>query len=285
MSWPRTTVVTNEPDLIVSLPDVSADTYLTDAQLSGIHNYIKVDSTANPVTLAVSDAWAVDTYLYISGIKFNHPITLRSRPNAGALGVDAHTIAIYPRVGAPDATDGSVAINEAGSVVLKKVSATKIVVWDQSSVAVGGGSAGGTNGIDGQDGDSAYQIWLGLGNTGTQQDFIDSLAGDDGVDGLTAAQITALVEPYIFAFDVGDFVDVDATDDPMWAGFKRITVPAATHGKGAFAPITPWGEGGTTLPENLNDGSDDIDDAGLLRYYVETGHEYKGFLSISQGTV
>jgi hypothetical protein len=33
---------------------------------------------------------------------------------------------------------------------------------------------------DGEDGDSAYQIWLNLGNSGTEQDFIDSLMGDDG---------------------------------------------------------------------------------------------------------
>ncbi len=33
----------------------------------------------------------------------------------------------------------------------------------------------GLNGHDGKDGKSAYQIWLDLGNTGSQQDFIDSL--------------------------------------------------------------------------------------------------------------
>ena len=38
-------------------------------------------------------------------------------------------------------------------------------------------------GIDGVDGDSAYEIWINLGNTGTEQDFIDSLNGEDGTDG------------------------------------------------------------------------------------------------------
>ncbi len=33
----------------------------------------------------------------------------------------------------------------------------------------------GVNGHDGKDGKSAYQIWLDLGNTGSEQDFIDSL--------------------------------------------------------------------------------------------------------------
>ena len=44
----------------------------------------------------------------------------------------------------------------------------------------------GTNGLDGingTNGKSAYEIWLTLGNSGTEQDFINSLKGEDGEDG------------------------------------------------------------------------------------------------------
>ena len=41
----------------------------------------------------------------------------------------------------------------------------------------------GDPGDPGDDGDSAYEVWLALGNTGTEQDFIDSLKGADGQDG------------------------------------------------------------------------------------------------------
>ena len=41
----------------------------------------------------------------------------------------------------------------------------------------------GDPGDPGDDGDSAYEVWLALGNTGTEQDFIDSLKGADGEDG------------------------------------------------------------------------------------------------------
>lgn len=41
----------------------------------------------------------------------------------------------------------------------------------------------GVNGKDGSDGKSAYQSWLDLGNTGTEQDFIDSLRGSQGEKG------------------------------------------------------------------------------------------------------
>lgn len=50
------------------------------------------------------------------------------------------------------------------------------------------GSSGGT-GINGK---SAYEVWLSLGNKGSEQDFINSLKGKDGID--------------------GSWVDVDITD-------------------------------------------------------------------------
>ena len=38
----------------------------------------------------------------------------------------------------------------------------------------------GVNGVDGTNGKSAYEIWLTLGNTGREQDFINSLKGEPG---------------------------------------------------------------------------------------------------------
>jgi len=54
--------------------------------------------------------------------------------------------------------------------------------------------ADGINGTDGADGDSAYQVWLGLGNSGTQAQFIQSIKGASIlVKGtLTTAEILAL---------------------------------------------------------------------------------------------
>lgn len=43
----------------------------------------------------------------------------------------------------------------------------------------------GKNGTNGKDGLSAYQVWLNLGNSGTEQDFINSLKGADGATGKT----------------------------------------------------------------------------------------------------
>jgi hypothetical protein len=42
----------------------------------------------------------------------------------------------------------------------------------------------GEQGPTGNNGQSAYQIWLGLGNTGTEADFINSLVGPQGAQGI-----------------------------------------------------------------------------------------------------
>jgi uncharacterized protein YjbI with pentapeptide repeats len=53
------------------------------------------------------------------------------------------------------------------------------ISWNQT----GSAGANGVNGTNGADGESAYEIWLDLGNSGTERDFIDSLRGADGTDG------------------------------------------------------------------------------------------------------
>lgn len=49
---------------------------------------------------------------------------------------------------------------------------------------VGPQGSRGDSGIDGADGLSAYQVWLNLGNTGTESDFIASLTGPQGEPGI-----------------------------------------------------------------------------------------------------
>lgn len=45
------------------------------------------------------------------------------------------------------------------------------------------GNIQGTPGINGQDGKSAYQIWLDAGNTGTEEQYLASLKGEQGIPG------------------------------------------------------------------------------------------------------
>ena len=57
-----------------------------------------------------------------------------------------------------------------------------IISVDSDSVPAG------ETGATGADGKSAYQIWLEQGNTGTEQDFLDSLVGATGAQGIQGIQ-------------------------------------------------------------------------------------------------
>jgi hypothetical protein len=54
--------------------------------------------------------------------------------------------------------------------------------------ATGPQGADGLDGSNGTNGESAYQVWIGLGNTGTETDFINSLTGPQGAPGATGSQ-------------------------------------------------------------------------------------------------
>jgi hypothetical protein len=56
------------------------------------------------------------------------------------------------------------------------------------SMRGGLGTVLGRDGKDGADGKSAYQIWLDEGNTGTEADFLASLKGEQGAQGIRGEQ-------------------------------------------------------------------------------------------------
>jgi hypothetical protein len=61
--------------------------------------------------------------------------------------------------------------------------------WDGSNYGDAIQLPDGAPGNDGEDGASTYEIWLAAGNSGTEQDFLDSLVGGDGEDGLSAYEV------------------------------------------------------------------------------------------------
>ena len=65
-------------------------------------------------------------------------------------------------------------------------------------------------GEKGDIGDSAYNVWLSLGNTGTEQDFIDSIKGEDGAIGSDGADGDSAYQVWLNAGNTGsqqDFID------------------------------------------------------------------------------
>jgi len=90
-------------------------------------------------------------------------------------------------VGQPgaDGTDGVAATVTVGSTTTLDPgnNASVINVGTTSAAVLNFRIPKGADGTPGTDGDSAYEIWLSEGNSGTEQDFIDSLKGDPGLTG------------------------------------------------------------------------------------------------------
>lgn len=102
--------------------------------------------------------------------------------------------------------------------------------------ATGARGATGLTGLTGSQGESAYRIWLLLGNTGTEQDFIDSLRGAAGAPGPTGAPGVA-----------GATGAAGATGSPGVAGATGAAgAPGATGASGSPGATGPSGETGAT---------------------------------------
>lgn len=163
----------------------------------------------------------------------------------------------------------------------------------------------GPAGQDGVDGKSAYQIWLDAGNTGSEQDFLNSLkgkdgtegaAGQDGVDGKSAYQI------WVDAGNTGDeaafLVSLKGSQGeqgpagPAGEAGKAFTYDMFTSEQleglkgpqGEQGPTGPAGKDGTsvTIKGKVNDSSEL--DALLATAKSGDGYLLNGDLYVFNGT-
>src|SRR5699024_9632719 len=107
------------------------------------------------------------------------------------------------------------------------------------------------NNVAGPEGASAYEVWLAEGNTGSEQDFLDSIKGVDGAVGISAYEI-GLAEGSTASEQ--DFLDsikgVDSADGNDGASAYEVWLAEGNTGskqdfldsiKGAMGPAGPQG--------------------------------------------
>ena len=166
----------------------------------------------------------------------------------------------------------------------------------------------GPAGNDGTDGKSAYQIWLDAGNTGSEQDFLNSLkgqngtngidgaAGQDGVDGKSAYQIWVDAgntgdEAAFLASLKGSQGDVGPVGPAGEAGkaftydmFTSEQLDGLKGPQGEQGPTGPAGKNGTsvTIKGKVNDSSEL--DALLATAVSGDGYLLNGDLYVFNGT-
>jgi len=123
--------------------------------------------------------------------------------------------------------------------------------------------ANGQDGIDGITGQSAYEVWINLGNTGSEAYFIASLTGPAGVDGLDAV------------VDYDSLANIISVDSSFTANVTGNIGGTTIHGSQTMFSdstfIVP--DGITTLYISLNgaaggDGQDSEATSGGQVYYI-----------------
>ena len=160
----------------------------------------------------------------------------------------------------------------------------------------------GPAGQDGTDGKSAYQIWLDAGNSGSEQDFLNSLkgqngtegaAGQDGVDGKSAYQIWVDAgntgdEAAFLASLKGDQGDIGPAGEAgkafTYDMFTEDQLAGLKGPQGEQGPTGPAGKNGTsvTIKGKVNDSSEL--DALLATAVSGDGYLLNGDLYVFNGT-
>lgn len=104
----------------------------------------------------------------------------------------------------------------------------------------------GKDGLNGQNGLSAYEIWLGLGNVGTEQDFIDSLKGQNititayqiavanGFEGTEQDWLISLKSKEITALNYTIYQGGTALVNQLFTTDKNIVVEVGIKNNGSF---------------------------------------------------
>ena len=128
----------------------------------------------------------------------------------------------------------------------------------------------GTEGNDGTNGLSAYETWLNLGNSGTEQDFIDSLTGPQGSNSLDSPTILEISDYSICS-------EVDCVNNLLsnnWKLLGGVSIDESRGGTGGNAHSRTWKQ---ALVYSIDFESNQIED------YVVALNESDIFDLISQG--
>lgn len=139
----------------------------------------------------------------------------------------------------------------------------------------GATGSNGTNGTNGKDGKSAYELWLEQGNTGSLEDYLESLKGDSGENGRTPQWFSGSSLTEAEGAVDGDFFWLNYTNSQFVTGFSVYrmvdgtwTLFADMSSKKSQSEITPSPEDGYHIGT--------VEELKAFRDSVNDGKSFKG---------
>ena len=179
-------VVSSTEKMNKSIDDLESSIDYFSVDLSQYNLTIPTDSTKKPLETKNYD---VNFYGYYKGKQVIPSVSI----SGSNTGITTSTTDTYIRFAVSNTKAITNTSNEYTITFTYTGDGTKYTLTKKVNIALAlRGSDGadgkdgvGTPGKDGENGKSSYQIWLDAGNTGTEQDYLDSLKGEDGQDGYT----------------------------------------------------------------------------------------------------
>lgn len=153
-----------------------------DIQLTGTS--ITVPCNADHIPLD-NDTYSLSYTAFYKGIELedNYNVSARALQNSSGIIVDISTLGTISITTLPNIAITNI-INDFILTFKYHSSDNKdYIITKQISVTLAVQGKDGVIGKDGDPGKSAYQIWLDAGNTGSEQDYLNSLKGQDGQPG------------------------------------------------------------------------------------------------------
>jgi hypothetical protein len=236
---------------------------LSEAPSNPVDGQIYFDTDMGALLYWVVDHWVfleAAEGAYVELIGDGSDISIVITHNLGTTAVD---VSLYENTGNRTRVETDVEITSANTVTLNfseppATDSYYVVVFAQASSITGGGGGGGTNGIDGADGASAYEVAVSNGFVGNELDWLDSLVGPQGPKGNTGATgsqgpqgVQGIQGPqgetgvagmqYLGPWD--DATDYDPNDAVSYGGSVYIT-----DGTGTVGDAPTDDDGATTNP-------------------------------------
>lgn len=179
-------VVSSTEKMNKSIDDLESSIDYFSVDLSQYNLTIPTDSTKKPLETKNYD---VNFYGYYKGKQVIPSVSI----SGSNTGITTSTTDTYIRFAVSNTNAITNTSNEYTITFTYTGDGTKYTLTKKLNIAlalrgsdgVDGKDGVGTPGRDGENGKSSYQIWLDAGNTGTEQDYLDSLKGEDGQDGYT----------------------------------------------------------------------------------------------------
>ena len=171
--------------------NVVADSFATREQIEDLENsisYFVVTTNADSILIpSTADQKPLETKDYI--ITFNGKFkgqTVTSFSETLISGLDSGIITSFGDNRITFSVDNTKVIKNAVNTYTIKLTytdLTTLTTYTTTKDITVGLAIQGKDGYQGSDGKSAYQIWLDAGNTGTEEDYLNSLKGADGEPG------------------------------------------------------------------------------------------------------